>query len=94
MELVTLYGNPVDFGVPLHPWHRQWVNETNGFVSLCLWQISMPMCIGQKWKNGSRQTDGWTEFFQFFRRIFKKKTKMGSTFTTFQHIILLVTKVS
>ncbi len=49
--------------------HGQWVSETKGFVSLCLWQFSMSMCnvrlIGQpiKEKNGYRQMDEWDGVF-------------------------------
>lgn len=55
--------------------HGQWVNDTKGSVSLCLWQFSMPTCnfrlIGQPVveNNGFRQTDGQTEFSSFYSRI-------------------------
>ncbi len=53
--------------------HEQWVNETKGFVTLCLWQVTMHMAISDWFGNQSRgkiNADGRTDFSSFYGKIY------------------------
>ncbi len=82
--------NPLFMRYLIQNGHGQWVNETKGFVSLCIWQFSMTMhsfrLIGQTIRE---KNDGDRQIFLHYLVRLLVRCKWDTKKTEDAHVLLL-----